>query len=136
MSAFSLLHPGGITLGRDTKPVEIESIVGAAFTETVPGSCFYQIPPFQVDDQMIGCVAYFSGAKLTQISLALADSELYGSGWEDATETKLRRRADDTEKWLVGLGYPQGDYSWGTVWAGFDLKGFSGGGLVTFARPV
>jgi hypothetical protein len=134
MSAFCIPHPCGVSLGRETRPADVVSIEGAEFSETIPGSGYYRIPPFTAYGELVACLVYVSGNRVTQLSFGLADPEKYGSSWEDATEAKERQCAEDTEKWLAHLGVPSGEYSWGTVWTGFDMKGFSGGGLVRYSE--
>lgn len=120
-----------MTLGPATTLTEVESLASGESALVAPNHHIIRIPPFTCEGRLIACTAYFTFEKLIQLGLAVAESR-YGESWKDATEEKERLRAEDTEKWLRGLGYPPGDYPWGSVWVGFDLKGFSGGAVISY----
>ena len=134
MSAFQICHPSGITIGQKTSPELLASIDGVKHSEISSEHSNYAIPPFEVLGRKVGCIVYVKTGAIEMLSMGIDDAELYGEGWKDVTEEKERRRAKDTADLLAELGVPVGNYSWGTVSAGFDVKGFSGGGHVRYSK--
>ena len=132
MSAFYLPHPSGTVLASNTCPQALEAIDGAQRIATGPESFLYRVPAFTGHGRVVACLVYFTKATVTQIGIALADPDKYGATWDQAGEEKERQRAVDTEAWLESIGYPAGEYDWGSIWAGYDPKGFSGGALVRY----
>ena len=66
------------------------------------------------------------------MSFAASNPELYGANWSEWSEQKEQLRARETEAFLQHLGYPQGEYDWGSVWAGYDSKGGSGRATIKY----
>ncbi len=82
-------------------------------------------------------LCFFKG-QLEMISLAVCDDR-FGTSWDDWSEVKERDRTEATRLWLEEVGFPVGDYSWGSVWAEFDAKGASveaAFGSTLLAKPI
>jgi len=84
-----------------------------------------------IGGQSIAMSLCFYKGQLEMISLAVCDDR-FGTSWDDWSEVKERERTEATRLWLEEMGFPVGDYSWGSVWAEFDAKGASGGGGIRF----
>ena len=77
----------------------------------------------------------FHQSRLEWVRVELDDSERYGSpSGADWSESNERLRAGDTGQWLADAGWPVGTYSWGVVYAEYNVRDGHGDGGVKFMR--
>jgi hypothetical protein len=131
---FLLEHPCGLNIRPELRESDLTGLSDLRRDDMLTGYVWYELPRGEIAGRSIATRLCFHEGALSAISLAILAPELYGSGWSDWSEKKAKRLAQDTGKWLGELGFPVGEYSWGTVYAEYDPKGGSGGGGVRFAR--
>ena len=129
--AFSFEHPCGLTICQGLKPAQVKDIPGVEVRDMNTGYWWYRLPPGSIADSWIFCGLSFKGDQLIHISLSPRDSEKPGTwkGWSEDAELKCVK---DTRQWLQRIGFPVGEYSWGSVCADYDPKSACGGGDVRF----
>ena len=133
MQEFKLDLPNGITISSVLSETEVSVLSDVNKRDMKNGYVWYSFPSTEVKGKKISFELCFFEGVIQSINIAMLNSELYGGGWNDFSETKEKKRAKDTEKWLSSIGYKIGKYSWGEVWAGYDSKGGSGCGVVRYA---
>lgn len=136
MSAFEFSHPCGIKVGPALKETVIKEAIDATSEIKVrdmnTGWIWYDLPiVITADKHMRMSLAFFSGV-LCEIQLADTNSSLYGSSWNDWSESREKLRAKNTEGWLNELSFSIGSYSWGQIWAGYDAKGGFGHAIIRY----
>lgn len=129
---FELTLSNGINIYANLKELEISSLENIRKNDMNTGYVWYSFEPCEVLGEKIHISICFYKGKCDSISLALYNPEKYGAGWDDWSEEKEKACAKDTENWLAKIGYPTGNYSWGTIWAGYDPKGGLGHAGVRF----
>ena len=85
--------------------------------------CSYRLPTIAQPDTELAVVVQFHGEPVVAVTL-MHGAARFGSSWSDwSQESELARKAFH-EHWLsTALRLPLGDYSWGSVWSGYDPKG-------------
>ena len=129
---FVLQHPCGLTISRRLAESDLAAVPGATREDMGTGFVWFSLPLASIGGSKVAMRLCFQGSALGSLHVALADPGLYGGRWGDWSEEKERLRAKHTEDWLRTLGFPTGTYTWGEVWAGYDPKGASGGGVIRF----
>lgn len=137
---FELIHPVGIRIARGLTHA---ALLASASGHDLPhddmgtGWVWVRLPAFQDGDVLVAASLGFHRGTLEQISLSDASSK-FGSSWNDWSEEQEQLRAASIGGWLKNRGYPPGQYSWGSVWAGYDQKGAFGSAGVRYApwRPI
>src|SRR5690606_17793481 len=94
---------------------------------------WYTLPTVDINGELVVFSLCFFSSRIQSLSISIANTQKYGSCWNDFSEAKEKLRAKDTEKWLSSIGYQTGKYSWGEVWAGYDSKGGFGHAVVRYA---
>jgi len=85
-------------------------------------------------DSAFGVVVQFYGPKLTSISLTAADPR-FGTSWADWSEAKEKDRLRFHDEWLARTcGLKPGNYMWGSLHSGIDLKGGSSSIVIRYGR--
>jgi hypothetical protein len=131
-SAFSFEHDSGIRISRALTIAEVERVAGVRRADMTTGYIWYYLPETKTGSTRILVSLCFCRDQLDSVSFAASNPELYGSNWSEWTEPKEQMRARDTEAFLRHLGFPQGEYDWGDVWAGYDSKGGSGHATIKY----
>lgn len=119
-------HPCGVAISRRLLARDLDGIGGVNVRNMSMGYCWYDLPTTDIDGKRVSISLCFNEGSIHLLQLALADPKIYGAGWNDWSEAKERRRANDTKNWLKAMGYSTGRFAWGEIWAGFDPKGGSG----------
>lgn len=132
---FELLHPAGIHISPSlTQEALSTSFVGQVLSRQDMGTgwVWLRLPTFQDGDVIVGLSLGFNCGRLERITLTDANPK-FGTSWNDWSEKQEHFRAEKIGHWLTGKGYPPGSYSWGAVWASYDVKGGFGSAGVRFA---
>ena len=129
---FVLKHPCGLTISRRLAESDVAAVHGTTKQDMGTGFIWYSLPLATINGSKVAMSLCFHKSVLDSLHLALSDPALYGASWSDWSEDRERLRARHTEDWLRALGYMTGTFAWGDVWAGYDLKGASGGGCVRY----
>jgi hypothetical protein len=133
MQEFKLFHPIGIEISSELKEADVSVLPEVSKRDMKNGYVWYRFLPVTISGEVIAISLCFFNGTLKELSLGLANPDLYGGGWNDWSEEKEKARARDTEKWLNSLGFNAGKYYWGEIWANYDAKGASGSAGVRFA---
>ena len=96
------------------------------------GYCWYQLPRAFMADSWVASSLCFKGPELTRVSLAVVDSAQVKGSWADWSESAELKCVEDTRAWFSRIGFPVGEYDWGSVYVAYDPRSSSGGGGVTF----
>lgn len=128
---FRLEHPCGVRIHPELREAEVSALAGETRHDMRTGYVWYSLPVARVVGQRVACRLCFHHGALSRFSVAVCDDELYGRGWSEWSQDKEERRARDTGSWFTAIGFPIGEYSWGTVYAGYDPRSATGGGGVT-----
>ena len=127
-----LAHPCGLRIEKGLLESEASAVDGVVVRDMKTGYVWYDLPEACIAGQQIVVGLCFFERALHSIVFAVSD-QLYGTSWADWSESKERARAEATQKWLESVGYPVGEYRWGSVYAEFDPRGGSGSAGVRFA---
>lgn len=122
----------GIVVSSSLSENEVQGVKGVERADKGNGYSQYVPPVVKICGKNVRVSLHFLNGKIEYVFFDLIDPALYGSGWNDFSEEKEKLRARDTEVWLKVLGYSVDQYSWGTIWAGFDPKSGNGHGGVRF----
>jgi hypothetical protein len=128
---FSFEHPCGLTINQALKIEQVKVIPGVEIRDMKTGYWWVRLPPGFIADSWIFCGLSFKGNQLGLVSLSARDSDRTGT-WADWSEEAEHKCVEDTRQWLRKIGFPVGEYSWGSAFADYDPKGASGGGGVCF----
>lgn len=132
---FELHHPLGLRISRHlTESQLLATVPQAQDTKRDMGTgwVWISLTRFPDGDVVVGISLAFNRGAHECLSLADAHPQ-YGTGWNDWSEDKERRRGLSIGTWLAKRGFPAGNYPWGEVWAGNDAKGGSGSAGVRYA---
>jgi len=130
---FKLTYPGRLEITK--KLTEKEFLL---FSESFDiktrdmktGWIWYSLPKFTDSGFDIGIALGFNCGRLDSITVSDV-SEKFGSA---RSENNEKLRAASMGSWFVKIGFPQGSYVWGDVWAGFDEKDGVGSGWIKFSE--
>ncbi len=136
MAAFSLDHESGLSISAVLSESDVTSAIsaedGLKVRNLKNGWVWYTLPPMKVEALKAAVSLAFENGRLKIIQLAHIDASLYGNGWSDWDESKEKLRAKNTEKMIQALGFSIGNFSWGSIWCGYDAKSGSSNGIITF----
>ena len=133
-SEFVLEHPIGFTISKNLREHEICSLSGLQASDKGGGYVWYRVPETEIFGKTLVLSLCFHNGLLESLSLSLVDPGLYGASWDEWSEERQKRCAEDTGEWLEANGYELGRYSWGEIWAAYDPRSGSGGGGVRYDR--
>ena len=131
---FELVYAGGLRIHRGLTERELRAFEGSLDLkrrDAGTGWTWYGLPDVREDRFSLSVqVTVFEGqVRSVHLGLIRAGEEP-DAFWDDWSEARERRRAEDVARWLRGRGCPPGAYPWGEVWAGFDPRsGFGSGGV-------
>jgi hypothetical protein len=136
VSEFSLNHPAGLIVSRAlTEEAFLALDLGSTHRDMGTGWVWYQLPVFLDAGVSVAVALGFNAGPLELITLTDVDPR-FGISWDDWSEQQERLRAREIADWLSGKGFPSGNYSWGSIWAGYDEKAGIGQAGVRFAPRV
>lgn len=135
---FRLQHPCGLLLEPQLDEQRVQTVDDVVVTDMGNGYVWYRLPKAEIAGQTIAMQICFQSHTLETLNVAVVDPDLYGSSWATWSAEKERARAKATRRWLAAIGYPVGDYPWGTVSAGTDPKTGDGSGIIRLSaqRPL
>lgn len=105
--------------------------VAASRRDMRTGWVWYTLP--QIDDGtvLLSITLAFKSGAISTIQISDASPQ-FGTNWSDWSEEKEQLRVESIAAWLTAWGYPPARYSWGEVWAAYDLKGGAGLGGIRY----
>lgn len=130
-ASFEIQHPQGPRIAPGlTEPLLLQTIPSVIKSKRDMGTgwVWYSLPPFEDGEIIVAISLGFNLGTLGMIGLADAHDK-FGTSWSEWSEDKERARASSIGSWLTKRGIGAGNYSWGSVWVGYDPKG--GGGSAT-----
>lgn len=133
MHEFKLDLGNGITLSSELSESDVSALPDVHQRDMKNGYFWYTLPTIAIHGESVGFSLCFFSSKIESISIFVTNVQKYGASWNDFSESKEKLRAKDTEKWLSGIGYRVGKYSWGEVWAGYDSKSGFGHAVIRYA---
>lgn len=132
MTKFEVELNNGLKISSNLKEGDVSSIPNVHPRDIGNGYIWYTLPATEIDQlQVVFGLCFFNG-ELRDINVSISNPELYGGSWNDFSEAKEKLRAKHTEEWLVNRGHKVGEFSWGSVWAGYDSKGGFGHAVVRY----
>ena len=129
---FVLVHPCGLRIEKGLLESDASAVDGVIVRDMKTGYVWYDLPETCIAGKQIVVGLCFFQRALHSIVFAVSDP-IYGTTWDDWSESKERARAEATRTWLESVGYSVGKYRWGVVYAEFDPRGGGGGAGVRFA---
>jgi hypothetical protein len=84
--------------------------------------CSWRVPRRRISGATFGIAVYFRAQALQMVMLAICDPPFDSTSWDDWSQEREMEAKLAHDQWLHDIIGGGTQFSWGTIWSGYDEK--------------